>query len=77
LNAGIGTPVAKGPDPYDPGYGNHFAEAGMREVGAIEAKNRFALLDGVEKGEEVLITRRGKIVARLVKIKELADEGRT
>jgi prevent-host-death family protein len=39
----------------------------MREVGAFEAKNRFGtLLDWVERGEEVLITRRGKIVARLV-----------
>jgi len=39
----------------------------MREVGAFEAKNKFGtLLDWVEKGEEVVITRRGKIVARLV-----------
>lgn len=39
----------------------------MREIGAFEAKNRFGtLLDWVEKGEEVIITRRGKIVARLV-----------
>ena len=39
----------------------------MREVGAFEAKNRFGtLLDWVEKGEEIVITRRGKAVARLV-----------
>lgn len=39
----------------------------MREIGAFEAKNRLGtLLDWVEKGEEVLITRRGKPVARLV-----------
>ena len=39
----------------------------MREIGAVEAKNRFGtLLDWVEKGEEVVITRRGKVVARLV-----------
>jgi prevent-host-death family protein len=39
----------------------------MREVGAFEAKNKFGtLLDWVEKGEEVVITRRGKAVARLV-----------
>lgn len=39
----------------------------MREVGAFEAKNRFGtLLDWVEKGEEVVITRRGKAVARLI-----------
>lgn len=39
----------------------------MREVGAFEAKNKLGtLLDWVEAGEEVLITRRGKPVARLV-----------
>ena len=39
----------------------------MREIGAFEAKNRLgALLDLVEKGEEVVITRRGRRVARLV-----------
>lgn len=37
----------------------------MREVGAFEAKNKLGtLLDWVEKGEEVLITRHGKAVAR-------------
>jgi len=39
----------------------------MREIGAFEAKNRLGtLLDWVEKGEQVLITRRGRAVARLV-----------
>lgn len=39
----------------------------MREVGAIEAKaNLGTLLDWVQGGEEVLITRQGKAVARLV-----------
>lgn len=39
----------------------------MRHVGAFEAKNTLgSLLDLVEKGEEVVITRRGKPVARLV-----------
>jgi prevent-host-death family protein len=39
----------------------------MREVGAFEAKNTLGrLLDLVEQGEEVSITRRGKEVARLV-----------
>ena len=39
----------------------------MYEVGAFEAKNKLGtLLDCVEAGEEVLITRRGKAVARLV-----------
>ena len=39
----------------------------MREVGAFEAKNKLAeLLDEVEQGGEVVITRRGRPVARLV-----------
>jgi prevent-host-death family protein len=39
----------------------------MHEVGAFEAKNRLgALLDRVENGEEIVITRRGKPVAKLV-----------
>lgn len=39
----------------------------MHEVGAFEAKNRLgALLDRVEHGEEIVITRRGKPVAKLV-----------
>lgn len=39
----------------------------MRQIGAFEAKNTLgALLDLVEKGEEIVITRRGKPVARLV-----------
>lgn len=39
----------------------------MRKIGAFEAKNKFGtLLDWVANGEEVLITRRGKAVARLV-----------
>jgi prevent-host-death family protein len=39
----------------------------MIEVGAFEAKNKLsALLDRVEQGEEVVITRHGRPVARLV-----------
>ena len=39
----------------------------MKEVGAFEAKTKLGqLLDSVEAGEEVVITRRGKVVARLV-----------
>jgi prevent-host-death family protein len=39
----------------------------MREIGAFEAKNKLGqLLDLVEQGEEVMITRHGKEVARLV-----------
>ena len=37
------------------------------EIGAFEAKNKLGqLLDRVEAGEEVVITRRGKPVAKLV-----------
>ena len=39
----------------------------MHTVGVFEAKNHLtALLDEVEDGREVLITRRGKPIARLV-----------
>jgi prevent-host-death family protein len=39
----------------------------MAEIGAFEAKNRLGqLLDRVEAGEEIVITRRGRPVARLV-----------
>jgi prevent-host-death family protein len=37
------------------------------EIGAFEAKNTLgSLLDRVERGEEIVITRHGKPVARLV-----------
>jgi len=39
----------------------------MKQVGTFEAKNQFsALLELVAQGEDVLITRHGKPVARLV-----------
>ena len=39
----------------------------MTEVGAFEDKNKLsALLDRVEQGEEIVITRHGRPVARLV-----------
>jgi prevent-host-death family protein len=39
----------------------------MREIGAFEAKNKLSrLLDLVDQGEEIVITRHGKEVARLV-----------
>ena len=39
----------------------------MREITAFEAKNKLGtVLDWVESGEEVLITRHGKTVARMV-----------
>jgi prevent-host-death family protein len=47
------------------------------EVGAFEAKNKLgSLLDRVERGEEIVITRHGKPVARLVPNEESADRSR-
>ena len=41
----------------------------MREIGAFEAKNKLsALLDQVAHGEEIVITKHGKPVAKLVPI---------
>ena len=46
----------------------------MREIGAFEAKNKLGqLLDLVEHGEEVIITRHGKAVARLVPPKQAVN----
>jgi prevent-host-death family protein len=43
----------------------------METVGTFEAKNRLSeLIDKVERGEEVVITRHGKPVARLVAASE-------
>ncbi len=40
----------------------------MKEIDAVEAKDTLgALLDMVERGEEIVITRRGKPIARLVR----------
>jgi prevent-host-death family protein len=44
----------------------------LREVGAFEAKNKLGqLLDLVEQGEEIMITRHGKEVARLVPVRSI------
>ena len=41
----------------------------MDEIGAFDAKNKLsALLDKVERGEEIVITRRGRPVAKLVPV---------
>lgn len=46
----------------------------MQYIGAFEAKNTLgALLDRVEKGEEIVITRHGKPVARMVRPAALKD----
>ncbi len=43
----------------------------MREVDVFEAKTKLGqLLDRVEAGEEIVITRRGKVVAKLVQAGE-------
>ncbi len=44
------------------------------QVGAFEAKNTLgALLDRVEQGEEIVITRHGKVVARLAPCATVVD----
>ena len=49
----------------------------MRKIGAFEAKNKLGqLLDLVEAGEEVVITRRGRVVARLVPPRPAAEQAR-
>lgn len=43
----------------------------MQQIGAFEAKNTLGtLLDRVEQGEEIVITRHGKPVAKLVSASE-------
>ncbi|MCX6599053.1 MAG: type II toxin-antitoxin system prevent-host-death family antitoxin [Acidobacteria bacterium] len=49
----------------------------MQEIGAFEAKNTLgALLDRVERGEEIVITRHGKPVARLISSAGMIDHSR-
>lgn len=46
----------------------------MRHIGAFEAKNTLgSLLDEVERGGEITITRRGKPVAKLVSAEGVAN----
>jgi len=48
----------------------------MREIGAFEAKNHLsALLDDAAAGETVVITKRGKPVAKLIPFKASDVEG--
>lgn len=50
----------------------------MTEVGTLEAKNRLShLLDQVLEGEEVIITRHGKPVAKLVPVVPVAAKAET
>ena len=49
----------------------------MKEIGAFEAKTKLGqVLDWVEAGEEVIITRRGKAVARLIPPGAIIDHER-
>ena len=46
----------------------------MREIDAFEAKNTLgSLLDEIERGEEITITRRGKPVAKLISDEAKSD----
>ena len=46
----------------------------MREVGALQAKNELGhLLELVEQGEEIVITREGRPVARLARAPGVRD----
>ncbi|MGA7753343.1 MAG: type II toxin-antitoxin system prevent-host-death family antitoxin [Candidatus Sulfotelmatobacter sp.] len=50
----------------------------MNEIGAFQAKNTLGtLLDRVENGEEIVITRHGKAVARLVPNNRMVDRNQT
>jgi len=47
------------------------------EVGTFEAKNKLsALIERAEHGEEIVITRRGQPVAKLVPFREIPDRER-
>jgi len=46
----------------------------MREIGSFEARNKLsALLNQVEHGAEIIITRHGKAVARLLPVEPRFD----
>ena len=50
----------------------------MPTVGAFEAKTKLSeLLDAVERGEEIIITRRGQPIARLVGMNASDDSARS
>jgi len=50
----------------------------MNEIGAFQAKNTLGtLLDRVENGEEIVITRHGRAVARLVPNNRMVDRNQT
>ena len=46
----------------------------MTEIGLFDAKNKLSeLVDRAERGEETIITRRGKPVAKLVPVQPVHD----
>jgi prevent-host-death family protein len=50
----------------------------MLKIGAFEAKNTFGtLLDRVQRGEEIVITRHGQPIARLVPHAGRIDQNQT
>ena len=50
----------------------------MDEIGLFEAKNKLSeLVDRAERGEEIVITRRGKAVAKLAPAGEPSREQRS
>lgn len=52
-------------------------EADMTTVGAFEAKTKLSeLLDMVERGEEITITRHGDPIARLVPVRSGDEQAR-
>jgi antitoxin (DNA-binding transcriptional repressor) of toxin-antitoxin stability system len=46
----------------------------MREVGASDARTHFFSLDAIERGETILITRRGRRIARITPEREGKQE---
>jgi prevent-host-death family protein len=47
----------------------------MRSVGTFEAKTHFsALLEEVERGEEITITRHGRAIARLTPVRPVSRD---
>jgi prevent-host-death family protein len=83
-NAGALVVILRSPESgADSGAPRDFVElasariAAILEFGAIEAKNKLGMfLDKVEQGEEIVITRHGKAIARLVPNTERMDSSR-
>ena len=75
VSAGSGFPRRR---PIDMNRSDHYSDQMGKTVTATEAKAKIlALLDEVEAGEEIEITRHGRLVARLVPARPgLALKGR-